>query len=224
MPNKGFNPTLLEEGLGALSIAATIITSPLSRPWYSKWGATETEENLSLPGDELVPDPVLTANRVISIGAPTNTVWPWLLQLGQGRGGFYSYQRLENLIGCDIHNADHIVPELQDLKVGDLVRLGPEGMPAFNVAAIEPGSSLILRGDMPDAKGNATTWIWIFFLVPVDDQTTRLILRTRLDYASNFGNTLMWRVFTDPISFNMERKMLQGIKARAEASVSNNHK
>jgi hypothetical protein len=223
MANKGFNPTLLEEGLGALSIAASIVTSPLSRPWYSKWGATETEENLTLPGDELVPDPVLTANRVISIEAPADVVWPWLLQLGQGRGGFYSYQRLENMIGCDIHNADHIVPEFQDLKVGDLVRLGPKGMPAFNVAAIEPGSALILRGDMPDANGKTTTWIWIFFLVPVDDQTTRLILRTRLEYASNFGNTLMWRVFTDPISFNMERKMLQGIKARAEASVSNNH-
>ena len=178
---------------------------------------------MSLPGDDLVPEPVLAANRVITIQAAADAVWPWLLQLGQGRGGFYSYQRLENMIGCDIHNADRIVPELQDLKVGDLVRLGPEGMPAFNVAAIDPGSALILRGDMPDANGNATTWIWIFFLVPVDDQTTRLILRTRLDYAPNFGNRLMWRVFTDPISFNMERKMLQGIKARAEASVSNNH-
>jgi len=220
MADRGFNPTILEEGFGAVAIGASILTSPLSRPWYSKWGATESEVNATLPGDDLVPNPVRTANRVITIQAPAVAVWPWLLQLGQGRGGFYSYQRLENLIGCDVHNADRIMPELQDLKVGDLIRLGPEGMPAFSVAAIEPGSALILRGDMPDPNGKITTWIWIFFLVPVDDQTSRLILRTRLKYASNFGNTLMWRVFTDPISFNMERKMLQGIKARAEAPVS----
>lgn len=221
MADRGFNPTVAEEGFGALAIGACILTSPLSRPWYSKWGATKDEEKMSLPGDELVPEPVLTANRAITIQAPQDAVWPWLLQLGQGRGGFYSYQQLENMIGCDIHNADRIIPELQNLKVGDLVRLGPEGMPAFTVTAIEPKSALILRGDMPDPKGKTTTWIWIFFLVPVDEQTTRLMVRTRLDYASNFGNTLMWRVFTDPISFNMERKMLQGIKARAEASVSN---
>jgi hypothetical protein len=219
MAENGFNPTLIEEGFGALSIATTIVASPLLRPWYSQWGATENEEKMSIPGDELVPNPVLTANRVISIKAPADAIWPWLLQLGQGRGGFYSYQRLENMIGCDIHNADEIIPELQELKIGDLVRLGPEGMPAFSVAAIEAGSALILRGDMPDPTGESTTWIWIFFLVPVDDQTTRLMVRTRLNYASSFGNSLMWRVFTDPISFNMERKMLQGIKARAEASI-----
>ena len=224
MAERRFNPTILEEGLGALAIGASILTSPLSRPWYSKWGTTASEEILALPGDELVPDPVLVANRTITIKASAGAVWPWLLQLGQGRGGFYSYQRLENVIGCDIHNADLIIPELQELKVGDLVRLGPDGMPAFSVAAIEPGSALTLRGDMPDPKGKTTTWIWIFFLVPIDDQTTRLMVRTRLKYASNFGNTLMWRVFTDPISFNMERKMLQGIKTRAEASVSNNDK
>jgi hypothetical protein len=218
MTNNGFNPTIIEEGLGALSIAASIVASPFLRPWYSKWGATEAEEQMALPGDELVPNPVLTANRVMTIKAPADAVWPWVLQLGQGRGGFYSYQRLENLIGCDIHNADEILTELQEVQVGDLVRLGPEGMPAFTVAAIEPESALILRGDMPDPKGNPTTWIWIFYLNAVDEQTTRLMVRTRLNYASGFGNTLMWRIFTDPISFNMERKMLQGIKARAEAA------
>ena len=71
---------------------------------------------------------------------------------------------------------------------------------------------------MPDPKGNPTTWIWIFYLYAVDEKTTRLMVRTRLNYASGFVNTLTWRIFTDPISFNMERKMLQGIKARAEAA------
>jgi hypothetical protein len=168
----------------------------------------------------MVPDPRLESTRAITIQAPATAIWPWLVQMGQGRGGLYSYERLENLIGCDIHNADRILPEHQDLKAGDQVRLTPQDNPAFDVATIEPDSALILRGDIPSSQGKATTWIWIFFLNPIDDATTRLILRSRLDYASSFGNTLMWRVFADPIAFNMERKMLQGIKARAEASVS----
>ena len=174
---------------------------------------------MSLPGDELVPQPRLENTRAITIQAPASAIWPWLVQMGQGRGGLYSYQRLENLIGCDIHNADRILPEHQNLVVGDQIRLTPQDNPAFDVAAIEPDSALILRGDIPSSQGKATTWIWIFFLNPINEGATRLILRSRLDYASSFGNTLMWWVFTDPIAFNMERKMLQGIKARAEASV-----
>jgi hypothetical protein len=221
MTEKNYNPTIIEEGLGAVAIAASIVLSPLLRPWYSKWGATEDEVNISLPGDDLVPNPVLEANRAITIQAPADTIWQWLVQLGQGRGGFYTFQRLENLAGCDIHNADEIMPELQDLNVGDLVRLGPEGYPAFDVAAIKHEVALILRGDLPAPKGKPTTWIWIFYLDPIDENKTRLILRTRLEYEPNMGNTMMWRAFTDPLSFNMERKMLQGIKARAEASASN---
>ncbi len=220
MNGNKFDPTLFEEGLGAAAIATSILLSPLLRSWYSNWGTTQEEGKMPLPGDDLVPEPVLVANRAITIAAPAAAVWPWLVQLGQGRGGFYSYQRLENLAGCRIRNAHQILPELQNLAVGDLVRLGPEGYPAFQVAAIHPGVSMILRGDLPSPQGKPTTWIWIFYLYPVDDQTTRLILRTRLEYERNFGNTMMWRAFTDPISFNMERKMLLGIKARAETNIS----
>jgi hypothetical protein len=220
MTNSKFNPTLVEEGLGAVAIAACVVASPLLRPWYSKWGATKAEVSMSLPGDEMVPNPKVENTRAITIQAPAPAIWPWLVQMGQGRGGLYSYERLENLIGCDIHNADRIIPENQDLKVGDQVRLGPEGKegyPAFDVAAIEPGRALILRGDLPTPKNTPTTWVWAFVLAPINKQTTRLIIRSRLIYASNFGNTLMWRVFTDPIHFNMERKTLQGIKARVES-------
>lgn len=220
MTNSKFNPTIIEEVFGAAAIAASIVTSPLIRSWYCKWGATTAELRMPLPGDDLVPHPVLESTRAITIQAPATAVWPWLVQLGQGRGGFYSYQQLENLAGCDIHNADRIIPEHQDLNVGDLVRLGPEGYPVFDVAAIDSEVALILRGDIPNPQGKPTTWIWIFYLDPRDENTTRLILRTRLDYEPNMANAVMWRVFTDPISFNMERKMLQGIKARAEASVS----
>jgi len=221
MADKSLNLSIIEEGWGAVAIAGSIVLSPVLRPWYCKWGASAEEVVMSLPGDELVPQPRLENTRAITIQAPASAIWPWLVQLGQGRGGLYSYERLENLIGCDIHNADRIMPEHQNLKVGDQVRLTPEDNPAFDVAAMVPDSTLILRGDIPSSQGKPTTWIWIFYLNPIDEDTTRLILRSRLDYALSIGNTLMWRVFTDPIAFNMERKMLQGIKARADAVASN---
>jgi hypothetical protein len=203
MADKSFNPSIIEEVWGAVAIAGSIVLSPVLRPWYCKW------------------QPRLENTRAITIHAPASAIWPWLVQMGQGRGGLYSYQRLENLIGCDIHNADRIMPEHQNLQVGDKVRLTPQDNPALDVAAIVPDSALILCGDIPSSQGKPTIWIWIFYLNPIDEDTTRLILRSRLDYASGFGNTLMWRVFTDPIAFNMERKMLQGIKARADAAASN---
>ena len=220
MADNSFDLSVFEEGWGAVSIAGSILLSPILRPWYSKWGASAEEVAMSLPGDELVPDPRLETTRAITIQAPASAIWPWLVQMGQGRGGLYSYERLENLVGCDIHNADRILPEHQNLEAGDKVRLTPQENPSFDVAAIVPDSTLILRGDIPSSQGTPTTWIWIFHLNPIHDGATRLILRSRLDYASNFGNTLMWRVFTDPVAFNMERKMLQGIKMRAEAAAS----
>ncbi len=222
MTDKRFNPSLIEEGLGAVTIAACIVGSPLLRPWYCKWGASEAEVKMSLPGDELVPNPRLATTRAITIQAPADEVWPWLVQMGQGRGGLYSYERLENLIGCDIHNADRILPEHQNLQVGDQVRIGPrKSDPTFDVAAIEPGRAIILRGDVPGEQAIPTIWIWIFFLAPIDEKTTRLIIRSRLVYEPNLGNKLTWRVFSDPIAFVMERSMLQGIKVRAEAAASN---
>ncbi len=152
MVHKKFNPSLLEEVWGAVSIAGSIVLSPVLRPWYCKWGADDAELDMTLPGDEMAPDPRLESTRAVTIQAPLDTVWPWLVQLGQGRGGFYSYERLENLAGCDIHNADRIIPKFLELKVGDQVRIGPEGYPAFDVAAIEPGNTLILRGDIPPGE------------------------------------------------------------------------
>jgi hypothetical protein len=214
MAVNNLNPTVFDEGLGALAIAGTILTSPLIRPWYSKWGATSEEVQRSLPGDEFVPNPVLVSTRAITIHAPASAVWPWLVQMGQGRGGLYSYERLENLVGCEMHNADRILPEHQHLEVGDKVRLVPEGRePYFLVSAIEPGRAIILGGDDPP-----TTWAFILELI--DDKTTRLIIRWRQDYERTLGNTIGWRLVTDPITFVMERKLLQGIKLRVEAALS----
>ena len=215
MANTRFNPSIIEEVWGAAAIAGSIVTSPLIRPWYSKWGANAEEVNMPLPGDRFVPDPVLESTRAITIQAPVAEVWPWLVQMGQGRGGLYSYERLENLVGCEMHNADRILPAYQHLTVGDKVRLVPEGRePYFVVSAIEPGRAIVLGGDDPP-----TTWALV--LEPIDDNSTRLLIRWRQDYEQNFGNVLAWRVFVDPINFMMERKMMQGIKVRAEAAAAN---
>jgi hypothetical protein len=100
-----------------------------------------------LPGDELMPDADLTATRAVTVEAGADAVWPWIAQLGQGRGGFYSYDLIENLVGCEIHSADRIVPEWQSIDVGDEVNLHPEvGLIAAGVA---PGRALVLRGGVP---------------------------------------------------------------------------
>ena len=170
---------------------------------------------------DMMMDYILESTRAITIHASVTTIWQLLVQIGQGRGGFYSYERLENLGGCDIHNANQIMPEYQDLKIGGKVRLGPEGYPVFDVNAIEPDRSLILIGIIPSEEGMPTTWGWDFYLDPIDENSTWVILRSRLDCEPNFANTLIWLMFTDPIAFNVERKMLQGIKVRAEAAASN---
>ena len=158
MTNSKYNPTLVEEGLGALAVGLTVLASPLLRPWYSKWGATEAETMKSLPGDEQVPNPNMVNTRAITIEAPVATVWPWLVQMGQGRGGLYSYERLENLVGCEMHNADEILPEYQELMVGDMVRLseGDEG-PHFVVTAVYPqkiAAALAHKSQFPKGEEN----------------------------------------------------------------------
>jgi hypothetical protein len=96
------------------------------RPWLLSWGATDEDLAARLPGDEVVAQPRCISTRAIEIVADPEDVWPWLAQLGQGRGGLYSYERLENLLGCDIHNLDHVASELQMIRPGDRIRLVPE--------------------------------------------------------------------------------------------------
>ena len=177
------------------------------RPWHLRWGATDDELRQPLLGDDLAPNPKLKATHAITIEAPVADVWPWLVQMGQKRGGFYSYTWLENLVGCQMRNASRIVPEWQNLKVGDEVWLHPKA-PPVQVAAIEPGRAIVLKG-------------WgAFVLQPIDEQTTRLIIRSQGDYDPDLGNAalnfLLWRVIIEPAHFIMERKMLLGIKERAE--------
>ena len=212
--------------LGGISGAAAAYAL-LLRPWHLRWGATHAEVTQTLPGDELIPQPRLNATHAITIFAPAESIWPWLVQIGQGRGGFYSYDWLENLLGLNIHSAGRILSEHQQLAVGDLIPLAPEkdgkrfGIP---VAILEAKRTLVLHGDtrldtaaqdMAVAGGFlATSWGW--YLQPVSHRCTRLVERFRCDWNPSPLNQLLMRALMEPGSFIMERKMLLGIKQRAE--------
>lgn len=194
------------------------------RPRLLNWGATAQEAAGPLPGDELVRIPRMQSTRAVTINAAASEVWPWLVQLGAGRGGMYSYDLLENAAGLGMHSADRILPEYQQLDVGDVIPLGPDvGIP---VRRLEPGTVLALGGSMDPltgriaASGGAAAGPrlelgWTFVLKAANGQGTRLLSRTRYDY-SPLPLGLILRPLLEPLQFIMERRMLLGIKSRAE--------
>jgi hypothetical protein len=178
-----------------------------------RWGATDEELQVALPGDELLGAANLTATRAISVGAGADVVWPWIAQLGQGRGGFYSYDFLENLVGCDIHSAERVVAEWQSIDVGDAVHLHPEV--GLIIAVVEPGRALVLRGGVAIGRRPPPyDFTWAFVLRDQADGSTRLVVRERYGYSRWWARLLVEPV--EVISFVMSRRMLRGIKLRAE--------
>jgi hypothetical protein len=214
----------VRRGIGAAVAAlffAHLSAAILLRPWHSTWGSTAYERAAELPGDELVPGSRYVMNHAVRIDAPAEVVWPWLVQMGQDRGGFYSYDWLERALGDDIHNADRIVPAWQHLEKGDLVRatqpnylggiLGRDI--GWRVARIDPGYALVLEN-------------WGSFVVHrLDDRTSILHVRTRGQGKPSLAAVPfapLGLLMFEPAHFTMERGMLLGIKARAEAQVLDN--
>ena len=189
-------PLALVAALGALY--------PLLRRPILTWGATSEETASRLPGDELLEDADGVSTRAITIDAPEASVWPWLAQLGPSpRGGAYTYDWIENLLGLDMHSVDHVLPEFQHPDLGDTIGLGSNRM---RLERVEPEHLLAWRS----GDGN---WVWTFVL-QAHDGTTRLISRNRFrlpTLAARIGMMPM-----EPGSLLMERKMLLGIKERAE--------
>jgi hypothetical protein len=180
--------------------AATVLYALLIRPWHLRWGAEPGDEERELPGDELLPKDAGRILHAVTIDAPVEWVWPWLAQLGQDRGGFYSYEWLENLAGCEMHNADRIHPEWQHRELGETVHLHPAG--GLRVSVFEPGRALGLEG-------------WgTFALEPLGNDRTRLIARGALPRGAA---AVAYGVLMEIPHFLMERRMLLGIKHRAEA-------
>ena len=206
-------------GTAAMGAAVAGYTRAV-RPWHLHWGATEAEVREPLPGDEVIPDPELEATLALTIEAPVAAVWPWLVQVGQDQGGFHSFSWLENLVGCGLQNADRILPDCQTLRVGDGGRLHPKA-PPLPVLIVERYRAIVLggSGEEPAAPASPTIGTWGFYLREVDPRTTRLLLRGR---RRRSPGPLSWAyryLLLETAHFVTERKMMLGIKARAEALI-----
>lgn len=168
------------------------------------WGATAAEASARLPGDELLEDADGVATRATWIAAPAGAVWPWLAQMGPSpRGGVYTYDWIENALGLNIHSVDRLLPEFQNPQTGETIEFGSNRM---RIERVEPGRVLAFRS----LDGN---WVWAFLLEEHHGRT-RLVSRNRYrlpTLAARIGMLPM-----EPASLIMERKMLQGIRARAE--------
>jgi hypothetical protein len=184
------------------------------RPWVLHWGALADEVTRTLPGDDLVPEPAWTSTRAVTIAAPPEAVWPWLAQMGQNRGGLYSYEWLENLAGLEFHNADRIRPEWQDVAAGDIVRFAPE-QDTLTVALVEPNHALVWH--MLDPRTHqAAPVTWTFVLEAKAPDRTRLIQRFRVGGEPRWLVGAVYTLLIEIPHFIMEQAMLRGIRERAE--------
>ncbi len=218
--------TLRALAAGAVALTGAGIAAWITlRPRVSSWGATPEEITRQLPGDDLVPHPLYQTTRAIAVKAPAEAVWPWVVQLGQNRGGFYTYDLLENLFRLDIHSADRIHDEWQDLTAGeDYVALDPQQTMKMTIRVFEPPHAFVIRSGAPDEppappgdffKGELA-FGWAFIVEPIDSSRSRLVIRTRSSWRNTLAARLARLVVLEPVHFAMEEGMLRGIRDRAE--------
>jgi hypothetical protein len=177
------------------------------RPRQLRWGATDQEVARAMPGDEIVARPVFNATRAVTVNGRPEEIWPWLVQIGFGRAGWYSYDILDNL---GRHSSEEILPEYQHLAPGDLIPLGPGEASGLYVKEIRPNESMVWW----ERKRQATSWVW--GLYPTGDGQTRLITRVRNDYRKGLSNFVFGLLLIEPADFPLMRKCMLGIKRRAE--------
>ncbi|HEX5334982.1 MAG TPA: hypothetical protein VFW55_03830 [Propionicimonas sp.] len=193
--------------------------------WMSHWGASEEEIAAGYPGDELIESPADQTTMAVTIAAPAEVIWSWLVQIGQDRGGMYSYDSLERAIGLDIHSAETINPAWQHLEPDDRVRLVPPGwgpLPdgyALRVSLVEPPHTLVLRQGPPQDPWDG---VWTFTIREVGPGLCRLVSRTRTHRNPGVAQAVLRAATTlgAPITWLMTRKMLLTLKERAEGRAS----
>lgn len=206
-------------GLGGAAMMAADLLTPFLRPLRSRWGVSRELAARVHPGDDRVPEVNWQWTHGITIDAPAAAVWPWVAQIGVDRGAFYSYQWLENLVGCDLRNADSIHAEWEH-HLGSALILHSR-MPPLPVVAIERGRLLLVHA-AADAAAQAAgrPWVsvsWLFLVEPLDEGRCRLVSRFRSAHSGDLATRLAAGVWlTESIGFPMDRRMLLGIKARAE--------
>jgi hypothetical protein len=213
------NRSLLGFVGGSLAAGAALafLYGKFLRPWHLRWGATDEEITEPLPGDSVKTDADVQVTHAITINAPATDVWKWLVQIGQGRGGFYSYDWIENTFGLGVKTAEEIVPAFQELKAGDFIRSAHKGwlggrfddVAGWFVVELVRERSLVLRDEIE--RGS-----WAFVLRPISENETRLMVRVRGKAPQAFGMKIFNYGFFEPAHFIMERKMLLTLKDRAE--------
>ena len=198
-----------------LAVAA-LYWFPLRR-WMNRWGATPSELTRAMAGDGLLPGHMYSGTLAITVEARPEHLWPWLVQIGYRRGGLYSYDWLDRLFGfLDRPSATRILPEFQQLAAGDVIPLG-QG-PGWPVAVAEPNRALVL--DMRNTGG--IDWVWQFGLDPIDENRTRFVTRSRVQARTLLGRLMTYAI--EPAGFIMTRRMLLGVKQRAEALRAAEHR
>ena len=196
-------PTLLV----ILALAAVLYWFPVRR-WFARWGTTADDLARVMTGDAVIVNPTHSATHAITVDAPPDAIWPWLVQMGYQRGGLYSYDWLDRLFGIlDRASANRVLPEFQHLAVGDKVPLGPGE--ELTVTALEANRALVLS-----YNAHGFEWVWQFGLYPLDNRT-RLVTRGTERVPNTAGAWLFMRVM-EPAAFIMTRRMLLGLKQRAE--------
>ena len=186
------------------------------RRWFGRWGTTPADLARVMSGDAAIVNPTYATTLAITVSARPEDIWPWLVQMGYQRGGLYSYDWLDRLFGyLDGPSSNRILPEFQHLAVGDEIPIGRGG--GFPVTAIEPYRALVLGGN-----GEGFQWVWQFGLYPLDENRTRIVSRNTVRVPSTLGSWLFMRVI-EPAAFLMTRRMLLGLKHRAESLAVADH-
>jgi len=192
-------------GTGAL-LAGAVASFGSYHAWHTRWGATDAELARAMPGDDVIEQPSFNATRAVTVNASPEDIWPWIVQIGFGRAGWYSYDWLDNL---GRRSAERIIPELQHIGVGDFVPIGPGPGQGQWVMSFEPNHWVLWS----DRKG--ATWVWDLF--PTETGNTRLITRVRIRYRWTDPMVLFNLLLIEPWDFPMMRKCMLGIRRRAEA-------
>jgi hypothetical protein len=206
-------------GVGGAALILASFLTPFLRKTRSHWGIDEATAREPLPGDELVPAPVWSWTHGVQIDAAPDTVWRWIAQIGADRGGFYSYQWLENLAGCGLRNAD-AVHQAWELEQGDELLLHPKS-PPMRIVRLERGQYFVAHSPLDEvARAKGQPWAvasWLFVVEAMPGGSTRLLTRYRVACSPDVATRLaLGPAFMEPIGFAMDRRMLLGVKERVE--------
>jgi hypothetical protein len=197
--------------------AAGVIYGVFVRRWHSRWGATDDEVQMPLPGDSIVAKPNMDTTRAITIEATPEDIWPWIVQIGKGRGGLYSYDWLDKAFGyLDQASSEEILPQFQTLKAGDVIPIGCDESTDddFFVHEVRPLKALVIGANAEAFRERVS---WAMVLLPISKSRTRLIMRVRADIELDLKGILLYGLL-DPAAFIMLRKQMLNIKCLAEST------